>query len=255
MRQSVNIVAFVMLMVMWPHYSFADCPVVPNGTTILTPETRREGAIIYNTDHHIFQGCIGSQWVALNITSLNGFTIDACKKPPLCPNIGDVCDDGDAGTTNDPIFAGFMAYNDPSSEDKGKCKALYVTNKNQSTSSQWKTSYGTNDIATDSTEDGKINDSQIPTSTTFPAFKLCKDLSYGGYSDWYLPSQAEMRLLSQNRTAINAHAAGSFTSAYYWTSSEFDASYAWYQNFGSGGAYDISSPTKNLVSGVRCVRR
>jgi hypothetical protein len=43
--------------------ALADCVVEANGTTILAPETRPEGTVIYNTDYDVFQGCEGDQWV------------------------------------------------------------------------------------------------------------------------------------------------------------------------------------------------
>ena len=76
-----------------------------------------------------------------------------------------------------------MCYNDANSTDTGNCRAIYTTQTEQSTKSQWKTGLGTDDIAIDSAEDGKVNDSQVPNSSSFPAFKLCKDLTDGGYTD------------------------------------------------------------------------
>jgi len=54
------------------------------------------------------------------------------------------------------------------------------------------------------------------------AARACYDLVGGGYSDWYLPSKDELVLLMQNK----AYVAG-FGQPYYWSSSEYDASYAW----------------------------
>ena len=203
--------------------------------------SRTEGAIVYNVDHGVLQYCDGTNWIAVQAAPAG-----TCLAPTLCPNIGDVCDDGNPGTTNDPIFAGFMSYNDPNSADFGACKALYVTDANQSASSQWKTSTGTDDIATDSTEDGKINDGQIANSSTFPAFKLCKDLTDGGYTDWYLPSRAEFDLLQRNSASIPG------LSGYFWSSSEYGTGSAWYQ-YVANDYIDDDPKTNNRD--VRCVRR
>ena len=51
----------------------------------------------------------------------------------------------------------------------------------------------------------------------------------GGYNDWYLPSKDELNKLYLNRVAI-----GGFANDYYWSSSENNASYAWFQYFGNG---------------------
>ncbi len=120
---------------------------------------------------------------------------------------------------------------------------LYTANTDHSTGIQWKTSGGTYDIATDSDDDGLANSNQIANSTTFPAFKLCKDIAGG---TWYLPSRYELGMLYTNRAAI-----GSFVSAAYWSSTEasFNAIY-WHfsNNMNSNTAKDSSFR-------VRCVRR
>ena len=79
------------------------------------------------------------------------------------------------------------------------------------------------------------------------AAKLCSDLVLNGYNDWYLPSRDEMSKMILNKNAI-----GGFTSANYWSSSEYDISNAYYSNFTSGSANLIGS--KNFVSNVRAVR-
>jgi hypothetical protein len=61
------------------------------------------------------------------------------------------------------------------------------------------------------------------------AAQLCNDLTVGSYSDWYLPSKDELDKLYINKVAI-----GGFTGFNYWSSSELNASTAWYQYFHNG---------------------
>lgn len=81
------------------------------------------------------------------------------------------------------------------------------------------------------------------------AAKLCANLSYGGgYSDWFLPSRYEL-----NEMYVNLHVEGlgSFASAGYWCSSEYDSLFAADQSFvdgGQGGYY------KNVGYRVRAAR-
>ena len=79
------------------------------------------------------------------------------------------------------------------------------------------------------------------------AAKLCYDLVLNGYSDWYLPSKNEMSKMILNKNAI-----GGFSSANYWSSSEFDSLNAYYSNFTSGNSNLTGS--KNSVANVRAVR-
>ena len=200
-----------------------------------------EGDLVYNLDRHVYQYCDGDIWRAVGIGVLGG-----CTPDPACPNVGDVCS-GDGSGGGNPKFAGCICYYDANSADAGSCKPLYVTQADQSAASQWQTATGTNDIATDSIEDGKINDGQVANSTTLPAFKLCKDLSDGGYTDWYLPARMELDLLWRNKAAI-----GAFTTSDYWSSMEYDTSGAWNQYFGGGNQFN---DIKTDIYAVRCVRR
>lgn len=63
------------------------------------------------------------------------------------------------------------------------------------------------------------------------AAKLCSDLSYGGYDDWFLPSKDELAQMYAQKDII-----GGFDDANYWSSSEANntADYAWGQNFNDG---------------------
>lgn len=79
------------------------------------------------------------------------------------------------------------------------------------------------------------------------AARLCFDLVLNGYSDWYLPSKDEMAKMILNKNAI-----GGFSSANYWSSTEFDITNAYYSNFTSGSANLVGS--KNSVANVRAVR-
>ena len=67
-------------------------------------------------------------------------------------------------------------------------------------------------------------------ATAGTAAKLCSDLVFGGYSDWYLPSKDELNLLYVNQNLIG----GFDTSKNYWTSTESSSDTAWAQYFLNG---------------------
>ena len=83
-------------------------------------------------------------------------------------------------------------------------------------------------------------------TTSGTAARLCSDLTQGGYSDWYLPSKDELNKLYLSKVAI-----GGFVNGNYWSSTEYDATYAYYQNF-TGGSQ--SSINKNNILWTRAVR-
>jgi len=59
---------------------------------------------------------------------------------------------------------------------------------------------------------------------------LVRAVTEGGYSDWYLPSRDELNKLYISRAAIG----GFQPQPAYWSSSEIDATSAWYQTFIDG---------------------
>jgi len=198
------------------------------------------GVMVYNADHKVMQYCNGTVWIAMDRSK------SMCIAPDDCPNAGDVCDDGNAGNDPDPVFAGFMFYGSTKT-----CEPLYVTQSDQSGPGlEWKTSNDSGDLSPSLYDDGRANSNQIPNSTTFPAFKECKDLSYGGFTDWYLPSWEEWHLLWKNRASIS----GGFPENRYWTSTEGPSGSAWRLRPESQGALDRNSKTGNGMA-VRCVRR
>jgi hypothetical protein len=80
------------------------------------------------------------------------------------------------------------------------------------------------------------------------AARLCRDFRGGGFSDWYLPSKEELNGLYLQRSAI-----GKFGDNIYWSSSQYDVSDIWVQDFGSGQQHlDNSSDAASVA--VRAVR-
>ena len=73
------------------------------------------------------------------------------------------------------------------------------------------------------------------------AAAYCNDLSYGGYVDWFLPSKDELNQMYVNKTTI-----GGFVEAEYWSSSEYDASNAWYQLFINGNQFSTTKYPQNV---------
>lgn len=86
----------------------------------------------------------------------------------------------------------------------------------------------------------------------YPAFAWCASLGNG----WYLPAKEELRLIYQNRDAINRslnrRGYEGLTGMWYWSSTESDEYEfcAWLVRMGSGGTLNLD---KNFYSYVRAV--
>ena len=131
--------------------AFADCTL--SGTAVCdgvscAGETRPEGHILYNADNTVMQYCAGTEWKEANLMpacspgdtllyTSSGWSCSSggCPAPSSCSTVGNTCADGS-------IFAGFMLYGT-------SCEALFVTDADQSTSSQWKNATGTDDVSMD----------------------------------------------------------------------------------------------------------
>lgn len=80
------------------------------------------------------------------------------------------------------------------------------------------------------------------------AAKLCFDLIYNGYTDWFLPSKDELDLMYTN---LHKNGIGGFSEWYYWSSSEYNKYEAWYQSFIVGERKRLD---KDSIVSVRAVR-
>jgi hypothetical protein len=78
------------------------------------------------------------------------------------------------------------------------------------------------------------------------AARLCANLTEGGYSDWYLPSQGSLNALYINKDTI-----GGFTAANYWCSTEVDVDFAKTISFSTGTTGNFFKGNTLYVRAVR----
>ncbi|MES2962669.1 MAG: DUF1566 domain-containing protein [Bdellovibrionota bacterium] len=130
--------------------------------------------------------------------------------------------------------------------------------------------------ATPSTQLGNFGTSFMAASASVSsdsAADYCDSMTYGGFSDWYLPSKTEMAYIyckalvsgGAHNTSFpeeNVNCAsfggktseiGGFINANYWTTSEFSTTNAWRQSFTTGT--QTSSNAKSVALRVRCIRK
>jgi hypothetical protein len=85
---------------------------------------------------------------------------------------------------------------------------------------------------------------------------LCLDLVSGGQSDWYLPSIQELNMLWNNyytvsRALSQISGATQLSKSVYWSSSEYNDSYAWSFLFYPGGTIASNKSNPDYVRAVR----
>ena len=129
---------------------------------------------------------------------------------------------------------------------------LEAAPNDQSTGIQWYNgSYGTiggtgTTVGTGNTNTIAINYVQGAGSY---AAKACTSYNGGSHNDWFLPSLQELNSMYNN---LYLSGVGGFTANYYWSSSEFNDTYAWAQNFTDGTATNY---IKSSALKIRAVRR
>jgi hypothetical protein len=141
---------------------------------------------------------------------------------------------GDLGPAGGLVF--WVDPNDP-------CRGYEVMQTNQASVATWCGASGFIGGTSQDLGTGDANTTIILANCpSSPAALACSTLTYGGYSDWFLPSSDELLLVYNNLNTL--------THVSYWTSSEYD----------SGNAYEltasgvVSTQKKNITKSVRAIR-
>ena len=133
--------------------------------------------------------------------------------------------------------------------DANKQHGLIIPTVDQSSMILWYNGSFTSTGAT-ATEigTGKTNTETIVASQGegLYAARICYDLVYGGYSDWYLPSLGELLKIYENRVALAIP-----TENEYWSSSEISSVSAWSLYFGIGSTLPTGKDFPDKVRAVR----
>jgi len=151
---------------------------------------------------------------------------------------------GDTGPAGGYIFYDKNSYSDG-------WRYLEAAPYDQSAGTEWGC-YGVLISGADGTAvgTGEQNTIDIETgcATLGTAADICANLSLGGYSDWFLPSEDELNLMYVN---LKLFGVGDFADNNYYSSSEIIATGALIQDFGSGGQYGYSKYDAARVRAVR----
>ncbi|MDA9239364.1 DUF1566 domain-containing protein [Flavobacteriaceae bacterium] len=109
-------------------------------------------------------------------------------------------------------------------------------------------------IGTGATNTTTIISEQGPTETSYAA-GLARANTGGGYTDWFLPSKAELNKMWLERETINtiasANGGSNFSNNWYWSSTESGSSHAWIHHLSDGGTQVLDKSYSVWVRAVR----
>lgn len=89
-----------------------------------------------------------------------------------------------------------------------------------------------------------VHPKELGKMTWEEAKKACASLGKG----WRLPTRVELLLMYENKDVV-----GGFANDYYWSSTESDLNFAWYQNFYSGYQTNYNKASANYVRAVKTI--
>ena len=165
----------------------------------------------------------------------------------------------DGGEINDPVTlaigdtyqGGIIFYLD------GNGGGLIAAPTDQSAGAQWGC-LGTSISGADGTAIGTGNqnttDIELGCTTAGTAADICANLTLGGYSDWFLPSQNELYEMYLNigqGNVLGLGNVGNFANSFYWSSTEYNQSNAVRRNFLDGYQHYLF---KDRIFTVRAIR-
>ncbi|MEI6387909.1 MAG: caspase family protein [Spirochaetota bacterium] len=136
-------------------------------------------------------------------------------------------------TIGDTGPAGGIVFYDKGSVSDG-WRYLEAAPSDQSTGAEWWNGSYISIATGTAVGTGKANTAAIIAAQGSGGYAatLCKNLSLGGYSDWYLPSKDELNLMYTN---LKQAGLGGFSGAWLWSSSQYNDRGAWVQDGSYGG--------------------
>jgi len=161
---------------------------------------------------------------------------------------------GDTGPGGGKIFyyseTGFTLYQ-TATDTVGIIAHYLEVAPNSSGSCAWASSgYTSTDISGTGTAIGtgmKNTALILNVDANAPAAKVCKDLTLGGKTDWFLPSKDELNELYKQKTLTGIN----ITSGDYWSSSQNSSYDAWSQGFGGGSQANVGKDYEGSVRAIR----
>jgi hypothetical protein len=222
--------------------SYAISPSAPTGLTFSTST-----GLLSGTPTTV-QSATAYTITATNTTSTATRTFTLTVTAATCAT-GGACVLGETGPGGGKVFYVASSNFTSTGSDCGTaCKYLEAAPSDHSSTVAW-CSNTSNPLGVTGTGigSGMSNTATADSTCTSGAIQVAADYTYNSKTDWHLPSKDELAQLYAQRTTV-----GGFSSAYYWSSSEYSAGAARTQYF--PWDYQDWSPKTSDTRRVRLVR-
>ena len=197
-----------------------------------------------------------------------GSGIRACQRNGDCSATAGIGDIGPGGGVIFYVAPGnFSVSASPYGTPSGKAWALYYAYYLEAAPASW--DGGTTDPALEWALNGSAGYTTLVstgvaigvgrantmyihlTDATAPAATACSDYRGGGFTDWFLPNDAELNRLYVNKTAVNNANGGLSTAFPYWSSLQDKDN----NNRAYGQWFDISGNPESFLKSASCLVR
>jgi hypothetical protein len=185
--------------------------------------------------------------VTISISRASDVAVTPTAVPLTCAT-GGACVVGDTGPGGGKVFyVSATNFTSTGSDCGTTCKYLEAAPSDQSSGVTWcndvASALGTTGTAIGT---GMANTTTADTTCTTGAIQIAADYTNNSKADWHLPSTDELDQLHIQKTTV-----GGFSTAIYWSSSEFNDTVLWAQGFRDGTLYNRSKTETDAVRPVR----
>lgn len=222
-----------------------------------TCNSAAEGKICYASDEKVPFYCDGSNWQTMR-AGQDFYTFSGSGKPLIGANGSSsptMCTGAPGSTCGGGVYAGdgnlVAAPGGCTDSTTPTCAG-----GTDSVKKQWRTSDNPGGNSFKKSRYG-YNISEASVTSSFPAAYYCKQMTYGGHSDWYLPTDYELQVLMTNAEEIG----GFNTTDKYWGINEMRGGCSYSDCYPTQGypaigkVWGANSGERTSSNYVRCVRR
>jgi hypothetical protein len=204
--------------------------------------------------------------VTISIPRISNVAVTPTAVPLTCAT-GGTCAVGETGPGGGVVFyVSALNFTSTGSTCNTACRYLEAAPTDQSTGAWCNDTASALGATATAIGTGMVNTTTAHATCTTGAIQIAADYTNNSKTDWHLPSKDELNQMCKWQRGVDwtsngtvctggslnsGKGASGFSTSYYWSSSEQDATNAWYQSFNSGNQFDHTKTWETFVRAVR----